>query len=136
MSINEVKAYVEKCLSEKDYKGLDKFLDQSEAKKYMAEDQSMYIMGILCEVQRIENENGITKGFLSCRSIQEAVETYRLLVLLLRRLEFDLPYEYQREIMAFINVNEISVIGVWAVVQGTKYLYAKELIIERFKNLF
>lgn len=136
MSINELKSDVEKCLIEGRYDELDVLLNGEQAIEFQGSNQSLYIIGILNEVHKIEKQNGIVETILYGRTMAEAVNAYKYLVLLLRRLEFDLEEQLQKELLDYIKGQNISVIGVWAIVQGTKYLYAKEVIIERFKGLF
>lgn len=132
--IIEVKRKIEKCLQQGEYLLMDEFLNSEEARELMRKDQELYIIGILSEVNKIETHNGVSKCFLHGRSLMELIHMYKEIVLLLRRLEFDLPKEYQVELIDYISKNDISIIAIWAIVQGTKYLYAKELIIDRFKE--
>ena len=134
--IIDAKAKIETCLQKGDYSSLDNFLNSEETRELLGKDQELYIVGILSEVNKIETKNGICKGILYGRTLKDSVFVYKEVVLLLRRLEFDLPKEYQKELINYIYDNEISVIAVWAIIQGTKYLYAKEIIVERFKKLF
>lgn len=136
MSIITLRKNVEKCLSEARYEDLDVLLGSEEARTLLGTNQSLYIIGILNEVHKIEKQNNINKTILYGRSMDEVVNVYKNLVLLLRRLEFNLEKELQLELLDYIKALNISVIGVWVVVQKTEYLYAKDVIIERFKNLF
>jgi len=135
MTIEVLKNDIEILLKDENYCALKNLLDNNDVKELLGKDQELYIINILFEVNRIEIENNVSTVILSGHSLKEAVRIYKELVLLLRRLEFDLPIEYQNELISYMKENGISVIGVWAIIQEAEYLYAKELIVERFKRL-
>lgn len=135
MTFEEMREDIEKYLKFEDYEKLERILDSKEASELLGKNQEMYILGILNWINKLERDNKVEKTILKGRTISEAVGIYRKIVLLLRRLEFDLPMDYQEEVVEYIRKNEISIIGVWAIVQCTKYLYAKDLIIERLNGL-
>ena len=69
------------------------------------------------------------------RTVKEIIQLYRMLSLYLRRIEFDLPLEYRREIVDYIISEKISTEAVLAVIQMNKSIICKDEVTDGLRKL-
>ena len=135
MDINELNCKIDEFLSEKKYDKLNMLLKEPENSQYAGNDYRIYTIRILSEINDFETKKGIKKGILCDRTADEAIAIYREMVLLLRRLEFNLPEEYQYEIIPYVLNKNISAEAIWGIIQANMHLRAKDVIIQRLQNI-
>lgn len=121
--------------TEESYKDLCTFMGNQEIINLSAKDRDLYILEIMSNIQRQEMEMNTENSIFMGRNIQELTDLYQRTVFYLRRLEFDFPKELQQEIVPYIMEQRLSMVCILGIIQGSKYIYAKEKTLNSFMTL-
>ena len=114
--------------TEENYYNICKLLDEEESVDISTKNQRIYILEMLGTILRAELQKGINPHIFVKRSIDDLISLYKKTVLLLRRIEFDFPLEYQMEIYEFIVEEQISLLAIVGIIQSSKILIDKDKI--------
>lgn len=76
-------------------------------------------------------EKGKTQTVFSSRNLTELEALYQELVFRLRRIEFDLDIDIEKDIFMFLTEQKIGIDELVAVLYGTLYLYGRDKIWSR-----
>lgn len=134
LEIKKAKLIINQYLQGNNAFELCKFLDKQRIMELAAKDADLFIMEIMKQAQKQEQLLGML-GVFTNRSLQEIVEVYEQLVLLLRRIEFDLPQEYQEELFIYIKQQRLSWVSVFEVIKDAPYILDKCKVIEKVQNM-
>lgn len=110
-------------------------LDSENCTEIAQQNQRIYILTIISVILRAEVKDGIVYNICRGRSIDEIIEIYKVLVMLFRRIEFDLPEELCMDILEIISNENISMMAAIGIVQSSTSLIAKEKIRQGLINL-
>jgi len=136
--IAEVKNLIAECLqkqSKEAFIQICDLLDTEQCGRLIGKDKELYVLGIMANIQRQEMAQGEASCVFDNRDIRQIVDLYQKLVFYLRRLEFDLPLELQKEIVLYMSEQHLSAICIWGVIQMAPYIYSKEKTLKNFLNL-
>lgn len=137
----EVEAFkqtIEQLLKKQDYNSFREICELMEDKKSVAlaaEDKELYILQLMTNIQRQEMTGEETRYLFEGRNIRQLVNLYQEIVFYLRRLEFDLPLEEQKELIDYMLKEQLSAVCIFGIVQAARYIYAKEKTLHAFMNL-
>lgn len=106
-----------------------------EGDEVSAWDQSMYILTLLAAIAEIESKMQADRYLFEGRTTAQLIRLYRRTVLYLRRIEFDLPAELQREGVDYMLAEQISIPALYGMIRSTRVLQQKEIITERLLGL-
>lgn len=90
--------------------------------------QRIYILNLLAQIGRMETERGEVKRLFSNRNTDKLVDLYRTMVLLLRRIEFDLPSEYMRDIADFITSENLGATAIVGIINSSRVILQKDKV--------
>ncbi len=90
--------------------------------------QRIYILNLLAQIGRMETERGEVKRLFSNRNTDKLVDLYRTMVLLLRRIEFDLPSKYMRDIADFITSENLGATAVVGIINSSRVILQKDKV--------
>lgn len=134
LEIKKAKLIINQYLQGNNAFELCKFLDKQRIMELAAKDSDLFIMEIMKQAQKQEQLLGML-GVFTNRSLQEIVEVYEQLELLLRRIEFDLPQEYQEELFIYIKQQRLSWVSVFEVIKDAPYILDKRKVTEKVQNM-
>jgi hypothetical protein len=106
---------------------IDCLLD-SKALEIASYNQRIYILRILAQIGRIEIERGERKTIFLNRNTDELITLYRVMILYLRRIEFDFPDEYVNEIAGYIITEKISAIAIVGIIDSARSIILKNKV--------
>ena len=136
--IAELKKTIEQLLEKQDFNSFREICELMEDKKSIAlaaEDKELYILQIMTNIQRQEMAGEEARCLFEGRNIKQLVNLYQEVVFCLRRLEFDLPLEEQKELIDYMLKEQLSAVCIFGIVQAARYIYAKEKTLNSFMNL-
>lgn len=131
---NQITEYLQKQ-SEEEFMQICDLLDTEQCGRLIGKDKELYVMGMMANIQRQEMTQGETHCVFDNRNIKQIVDLYQNLVFYLRRLEFDMPLELQKELVMYMGKQQVSAICIWGVIQMAPYIYSKEKTLRNFMNL-
>lgn len=111
------------------------FLESKAVEELFTEDTELYILQFLAAIAREETRAGVMPTVFSGRTYEQVLTLYRRMVLFLRRLEFGLPEELQRELLSYLEKEEISFQAVLGVIYAEEYFYHKQELVTSFLAL-
>lgn len=114
--------------TDESYHNICKLLDDEESINVAMKNQRIFILETLGTILRAELEKQIRPNIFEGRNTTELVALYKKTVLLLRRIEFDFPHEYQMELFNHIIRERISVLAVVGIIQSCSCLVDKDKI--------
>ena len=98
-------------------------------------DAELYILQFMGVIAQEEMEKGIEPTVFSGRTYHQTLVLFRRTVLYLRRLEFGLPEELQRELLDHIDREEMSLIAILGIIYSETYFYQKRHLVDSFFKL-
>lgn len=131
----KIKYKINSLLKEKKYVNVCKILDEKWVFELSGKNAELFVLQIMKNIQIQEQTMGM-RGIFYNRNINEIVDIYESMVLLLRRIEFDFPQEYQEELLYYMNERNLSWVCAIGVIQGAPYLLAKEEVIDKVQKIF
>ena len=117
------------------YKKAIEFLLSSQLQSLIEKNQNIYILHIMAIIANWEMSQNVEHHLFAGRTVKEIIQLYRMLSLYLRRIEFDLPLEYRREIVDYIISEKISTEAVLAVIQMNKSIICKDEVTDGLRKL-
>lgn len=117
-----------KDASQEDYQNICKLLDEERCVDVSTKSQRIYILEMLGIILKAELQKGIEHNIFEGRNIEELIALYKKITMLLRRIEFDFPLEYQMELYEYIIDERISLLAVIGIIQRSEILIDKEKI--------
>ena len=136
--VETLKQIIEKLLEQQDigsYRKICCLMEEKKSVELASENQEIYILQIMTNIQRQEMADGETRTVFEGRNISRLLQVYRETVFYLRRLEFDLPLEDRKELIAYMLKEQLSGVCIFGILQAARYIYAKEKTLEAFMNL-
>lgn len=136
--ILEVKKQIEECLqrqNEEAYMKICEMLNSDYCSKLLGQDRELFVLANMANIQQQEMIQEEKHCVFDNRDIKQIVDLYQNLVFYLRRLEFDLPIEFQKEMVSYMSEQRLSAICIWGVIQMAPYIYNKEKTLNNFMNL-
>lgn len=109
-------------------------LDEQQICNLSLVNRKLHVMEIMKNIQRQESVSKV-RGVFEGRSVAAICELYQTLVCLLRRIEFRFPEQYQREILQYLDREEISLVCVIGITYGNPYILDKKGTMDRFYQL-
>lgn len=106
---------------------IDILLDQK-ASEIASYNQRIYILRILAQIGKIEVERCERKMLFPNRTTDELIILYRVMVLYLRRIEFDFPGEYVDEIAEFIVSENLSATAIVGIIDSARIIIQKNKV--------
>lgn len=103
-------------------------LDGTECSEIAKQNQRIYILTIISVILRAEVKEGIDNNICRGRTIDEIIELYKVMVMLFRRMEFDMPSDLCMDILEVIRNQNISMMAAIGIVQSSTSLIDKEKI--------
>ncbi|MCR5849034.1 MAG: hypothetical protein K6G75_13095 [Lachnospiraceae bacterium] len=139
-TINEkalkIEKSIESLLSDKrDYDEIEKILSRDEIQEIALRNQRIYIFYSIFDIFVEEKNQNVDCTLLDYRTIDEAINVYKILSLYLRRIEFDLPEIQKNEIISYILRERISMVAVMGIIKSNKRIIQKEKIINGLKEI-
>lgn len=131
---NQISEYLQKSNKEAFLQICD-LMDTEQCGKLIGKDKELYVLGMMSNIARQEITQGENICVFNGRNIKQIVDLYQNLVFYLRRLEFDLPLELQKEFVSYMGEQQLSAICIWGVIQMAPYIYSKEKTLKNFMNL-
>lgn len=131
---NQISEYLQKQNKDTFLQVCD-LLDTEQCGRLIGKDKELYVLGIMSNIARQEITQGEKLCVFNGRNIKQIVDLYQNLVFYLRRLEFDLPLELQREFVSYMGKQQLSAICIWGVIQMAPYIYSKEKTLKNFMNI-
>lgn len=131
---NQISEYLQKQNKDTFLQVCD-LLDTEQCGRLIGKDKELYVLGIMSNIARQEITQGEKLCVFNGRNIKQIVDLYQNLVFYLRRLEFDLPLELQREFVSYMGKQQLSAICIWGVIQMAPYIYCKEKTLTNFMNI-
>lgn len=125
---------IDHLLKSKQYEKVCQMLDENRVFKLSLINRNLHILEIMKNIQRQECTSQVREVFAG-RNVAQICELYQNLVRFLRRIEFDLPKTYQREILEYLDKEEISWVCVLGVVYGNPYILDEKGTVDRFYQL-
>lgn len=118
-------SYIEAC----------EFLDREETFEIAKHNQRIYILTIISIILRAEVESKVENNICRRRSVDKIVELYKVIVILLRRIEFDLPEELYEDLLNVMKAENISRLAVVGIINGSYILVQKRKLLQGFVDL-
>lgn len=103
-------------------------LDSNKCSEIAKHNQRIYILTIISVILRAEVKEGIDNNICRGRTIDEIIELYKVMVMLFRRMEFDMPSDLCMDILEVIRNENISMMAAIGIVQSSTSLIDKEKI--------
>lgn len=129
-----IKKQIDQLIENKCYIEVSNLLDQEESRDLAGKDAELFVLEIMNNIQKQEQELG-ESGIFSERKVHELVDIYEQIVFFLRRIEFDFPEEYQNELLGYMVQQKLSWICVVGVAQGNPYILDKEKVINKILKM-
>ena len=115
-------------MDEKDNKKAVGLLLTPESAEIASKNQRIFILLILAHIVKFEIEQNEKTTLFDNRNTDDLICLYQVMVLLLRRIEFDLPDEYLMEISDFILSERISATAVFGIITGARIIVQKDKV--------
>lgn len=138
IEIAEVKNQIAECLQKQNkdaFMQVCDLLDTERCGRLIGKDRELYVLGMMANIARQEMTQGEEQCVFDNRDIKQVVDLYQNLVFYLRRLEFELSPELQKELVPYMNEKHLSAICIWGVIQMAPYIYSKEKTLKNFMNI-
>lgn len=132
---NVIKKTVDELFLSKKYEEACQMLDENVTAEVAMFDQDLYILCLLSKVMQLEFSMNTKRKLFEGRTTHDVIVLFRRLVLFLRRIEFDLPKELQHEIRAYIMTEQISMVGVYGIINGAKSIRRKEEVWKKTSDI-
>ena len=131
----EIKNKINLILSKKDYANIISLLSEEENHQIITHNTEIYILYLCSKAMEKEMYSSVDKLLFEGRNVDEVIRLYRVLSLYLRRIEFDLPLEYQKEMVRYIINEKISIVSVVEIIKNNSIILQKEKVFDGFKKL-
>lgn len=105
-------------------------LDREDTFEIAKQNQRIYILTIISIILRAEVENKIDNNICRRRSVDQIIEIYKAMVILLRRIEFDFPMELRMDILNVMESENISRLAAIGIINGSVILFQKEKLMQ------
>lgn len=130
----QIECYLQRQTKEA-YMKICEILNSDYCGKLLGQDRELFVLANMANIQQQEMIRGEKNCVFDKRGIKQIFDLYQDLVFYLRRLEFDLPIELQKEIVLYMSEQHLSAICIWGVIQMAPYIYNKEKTLNNFMNL-
>lgn len=114
--------------SDEAYHNICYLMDEGETVSVAMKNQRIFILETFGTILRTELEKQIRPNIFEGRNTTKLITLYKKTVLLLRRIEFDFPLEYQMELFHHINRERMSILAVVGIIQSCNCLVDKNKI--------
>ncbi len=138
VEIEIIKKKISLYLDKQDRESFEKIcalMEEKQSIEFAAEDRELYVLQIMTNVQRQEMIEGEHRCLFEGRDLKQVIELYQRLVFYLRRLEFGLSIEEQKELIDYMLREQLSAVCILGVIHAAKYIYAKEKTLQAFMTL-
>lgn len=105
-------------------------LDREDTFEIAKQNQRIYILTVISIILRAEVENKIDNNICRRRSVNQIIEIYKAMVILLRRIEFDFPMELRMDILNVMESENISRLAAIGIINGSVILFQKEKLMQ------
>lgn len=110
-------------------------LDREDTFEITKQNQRIYILTIISIILRAEVENKIDNNICRRRSVDQIIEIYKEMIILLRRIEFDFPMELRVDILNVMESENISRLAAVGIINGSNILVQKRKLLQGFVDL-
>jgi len=131
----DLEMLINTLITENRYNDIYEILETKESKEIAGRNQTIYILYILSQIMHFEIPQNVDRILFEGRDSEEAIRLYRNLSMYLRRIEFDLPIEYQKEIVDYILSERISVVAIMYVIKYNGSIHQKEKVTLGLKKI-
>ena len=115
-------------MNEKDsMKAIDLLL-KPETEEIASKNQRIFILLILAHIGRMETEQNERNRLFDDRTTDDLIRLYQVMILLLRRIEFDLPGEYLKDVTDYIFSEKISATAIFGIISGARIIVQKDKV--------
>ena len=131
---NVLKEKINNFLALGEYEKLCDVFRENDTARIAEHNQDIYIFYIIMCI--LDKEKGEKRySILQGRDADQLIWIYRKISIYLRRVEFDLPLEYQLEFIKYIISEKINLNFVVGVISCNRVIFEKERVLEKLKIL-
>lgn len=115
-------------MDERDSQKAVELLLETKTAEIASKNQRIFILLILAHIVKLEIEQDEKNTLFENRTTDDLIRLYQIMVLLFRRIEFDLPVEYLGDVTDFILSEKISATAVFGIITSARIIVQKDKV--------
>lgn len=131
----KIKNNIDDLIQKERYDEICVTLSKTETEDVALFDQELYILCMLAKVLELELQTDPEHNLFEDRTTTDIVMLFRKTVLFLRRIEFNLPKQFQIAIRDYFFDEKISMTALYGIIYGAKSIRRKEQVWKKVSDM-